>query len=558
MEENNIVEQHELLDRIPIGVIICSLEGAILYANAFSRQCLGYSVDELDATIVDGLIVENENQMAWQAIRTVVLKDQTVFDGEVTLIRKNNDSVTCAMTVFGILPTSRHDQQFVLVFQDISHQKSITMELEKKNLEMAKMNSELIRSNQELKRVSELKTKFLSIASHELKTPLTSIKGYSEIIIDNMKDKVDAAVYRMIESVNRAADRLNNVINNMLDVTRIEQKRLRLKPENCNVKDIISECIDDFTQFTSRRNIPIRVSIDPDLPQFYGDRTRMHQVFTNLFSNALKYSPDFSEIELRVFLENVQEEQFHIIVSDHGIGIDKDELDKVFRPFYEIADTVRHSTDPVKFLGGGTGLGLSIVKGIIERHGGAIWAESVGTQHGKFPGSQFHIVLPVRPHIQWDDNETMLSKIHKTTDVEQEIRPIGGSQNVKPLLLIIDDDREAIEITRMVLQTQCDIITADSGEEGLRVAFLQKPSLILLDLYLPGLDGTQICRILRSQEETKHIPISFFTAANQYDEIERCYASGADDFILKPFSGKEILTKVTQLMNRRTYQSSQR
>ena len=122
---------------------------------------------------------------------------------------------------------------------------------------------------------------------------------------------------------------------------------------------------------------------------------------------------------------------------------------------------------------------------------------------------------------------------------------------LKPTILIIDDDSEAIEVTRMVLQTSFDIITADSGEDGIRMAFHHKPDLILLDLYLPGLDGCQVCRILRTQEETKNIPISFFTAATQNDEIEQCYASGADDFIVKPFNGKEMIEKVTQLVNER-------
>ena len=153
------------------------------------------------------------------------------------------------------------------------------------------MNTELIHSNIELMRVSELKSNFLSIASHELKTPLTSIMGYSDIIIDNMKERIDGGVYRMIESINRAAGRLNKVINNILDVTRIEQKRLRLRPETFDIAHVARECIDELADVAARRGIMFNRNFDATLPQFFGDRSRLAQVFTNLLTNAVKISP---------------------------------------------------------------------------------------------------------------------------------------------------------------------------------------------------------------------------------------------------------------------------
>ncbi|MGD9201183.1 MAG: PAS domain-containing sensor histidine kinase, partial [Chitinispirillia bacterium] len=360
--ENKDINFLNIIENIPEIVIITSLDGTIKYINSSSEKILGYSNDELKSTSIEEIIIEFAEEGAWKYIRNSAFSENGNYFGETHLIQKDRDVVTCRTNGFCIRDGNNEPLEFVFFFRDITAEKRITEELEKKNLEMARMNSDLIRSNKELKRVSEVKTKFLSIASHELKTPLTSIKGYAEIIIDNMKDAIPEEIFRMIQSIDRAADRLHKVINNMLDITRIEQKRLRLKPINLNLRDTAVICIEELLHFAKRRKISFKCYFENDLPLFYGDKMRIQQVFTNLFSNALKYSPDDSKIELKIMVE--KEKQFHITVIDHGIGIDRDELGKIFDPFYEIADSVNHSTtNSVQFMGGGTGLGLSIVKG---------------------------------------------------------------------------------------------------------------------------------------------------------------------------------------------------
>ena len=477
-------------------------------------------------------------------------------DARVRLLRRDAPELTCSLQAFSIDDTASGKNVFVLQFKDVTAEIESIKQIERKNIEMAKINSELIRSNAELKRGSDLKSNFLSIASHELKTPLTSIKGYSDIIIDTMKGKLESSVFRMIESINRAADRLHRVVNNILDVTRIEQKRLRLKPEAMNLAAVAGECIEELAQFSSMRHIRFECVAADDLPVFVGDTMRMQQVFTNLFSNAIKFSPDNSAIQVRIGLLNPSE--FHIIVKDQGIGIEKLEQKKVFDPFYEIASTTRHSTDFSKFMGGGTGLGLSIVKGIVERHGGRIWIESEGPSESvKFPGSEFHIVLPIKAKIEWDDDETKTIKLSDLQEVM--IKENDSAENnieKKPVILIIDSDREAIEITRMVLENAFDIMVAETGEIGLTMAFNHLPSVILVDSFLPGMDGYRVCRILRTQEETKNTPIAFFSAGSQSSKIQKCFASGADDFIVKPFTGKELVDKIWRLLMKKKEQEN--
>jgi CheY-like chemotaxis protein len=312
-----------------------------------------------------------------------------------------------------------------------------------------------------------------------------------------------------------------------------------------DIVTVINDCIDELAQFSLKRKITFSCQNIQTLPMFYGDKMKMQQVFTNLFSNAIKYSPDGAVVNISVALEN--EDRFHIVVKDNGIGIDKNEQKNIFDPFYEIGHANRHSTDYAKFMGGGTGLGLSIVKGIIERHGGRIWVVSEGVKENDFPGSEFHIVLPVHSEISWDDDETRALYIERvdTSDYNEES---FDHVDEKPTILFIDSDREAVEIARMVLENAFEILVAETGELGLALALQHRPSIILMDSYLPGLDGYRICRILRTQEETRDTPIAFFSAGTQNDEIQKCFSSGADDFIVKPFSGRELVDKIWRIL----------
>lgn len=533
----------KIIELTPIGIVVMRTDGRVHYLNACASQMINISASLLEDKPIHCYVSEINGERSWEEIFALMLK-QELSETTVIIHPHEKEDIICELSSFFVPGNKDYPESLALIFRNITQQTRIDEQIEKKNLEMAKMNSELIRSNAELKRVSEMKSNFLSIASHELKTPLTSIKGYSDIIIDNMKEKIDSGVYRMIESINRAADRLHRVVNNILDVTRIEQKRLRLKPEMIDLGAVARDCIDELSQFSLKRGITFNCVFEKGDLQFYGDKMKMQQVFTNLFSNALKYSPDGSAVEVSIGKQN--DERFHILVKDHGIGIDKNEQKNIFDAFYEVGSATRHSTDFSKFMGGGTGLGLSIVKGIIERHGGKIWVESEGVKENCFPGSEFHITLPFKAEISWDDDETKFSSIEKEDELNEQETSL--QTEVKPTILFIDSDREAVEIARMVLENAFETVVAESGEMGLSMAFQHHPSLILMDSYLPGMDGYRVCRILRSQEETRDIPVAFFSAGTQKDEIQKCFACGADDFIVKPFSGRELVDKIWRLL----------
>jgi signal transduction histidine kinase/ActR/RegA family two-component response regulator len=546
--DNDVTLLAWIIEHTPIGIAVLNRDLKIQYVNLFAAQLFNRERGTLIGTSFDSYCTGHFNDI-WSQVLSG--KSQEM---KVGFSRFESGEITCALTAFYLGGKKETIDSVAIIFRDITQELKFAEQLEKKNIEMAKMNTELIHSNIELKRISEKKSDFLSIASHELKTPLTSIMGYSDLIVDGMKDRVDGGVYRMIESINRAAGRLNNVINNILDVTRIEQKRLRLNPEMLRLNAVVEDCIDELVPVAAKRSIAINTSFAPDLPQFYGDRLRMLQVFTNLLSNAIKYSPDRSAVDVEIVLEN--NARFHITVKDRGIGIEVNEQKHIFDPFSEIGEISKHSSGQMRFKGGGIGLGLSIAKGIIERHGGRIWVESpgVGVRANEYLGSSFHIVLPVISEIEWDDIEKKPTvSISGAGPVIKPDVTSAPPDRVKPSILIIDTDPEAVEVTRMVLEKAFDVITASSGEQGLQFAFQHQPSVILLNSALSGLDGLRICRILRSQEETRSTPIVFLSSATEKEEIENCFASGANDFIVKPFSGRELLDKIWQLMlNKKT------
>ncbi|MBN1130596.1 MAG: response regulator [Chitinispirillaceae bacterium] len=535
-----------IIEHTPIGIVILLPDGRIRYVNSLAAHLFSRDREALLNAFIDQHLVDRRGEPSWRELRQLV-SDGSAHESKVGIARTGGEEITCSMTAFHLGGREGQEDSIALVFRDITHELKIAEQLETKNLEMAKMNTELIRSNVDLKRVSEMKSNFLSIASHELKTPLTSIKGYSDIIVDGMRERVEPGIFRMIESINRAADRLHRIIDNILDVTRIEQKRIRLKPSKFALAGLARDCVEELSQLAEKRNISFVCRIDDPLPEFFGDKVRIHQVLTNLLTNAIKFSPDGATVEVLLSIED--RERFHIVVKDHGIGIDASEHKRIFDPFYEVGDISKHSTDYAKFMGGGIGLGLSIAKGLVDRHGGRIWVESDGVRKDEFPGSAFHVMLPVRSEIEWDDVE----------QAGTSAPPAGESKtpanidlsDIKPVMLLIDTDREVVEVARMVLENAFDIINAGSGEQGLSLAFQYKPSVVLLDSSLPGLDGFRICRILRSQEETRDIPVIFLSSITRSDEIEKCFASGADDFIVKPFSGRELMDKLWRLLLRK-------
>jgi signal transduction histidine kinase len=264
--------------------------------------------------------------------------------------------------------------------------------------------AEVARANRELARLEQAKTDFISIAAHELKTPLTLIQGYANILRDLLTEE---RAMHLADGIRRGAERMGMIIEDMLDLSAIDTNRLSLFLEPVNLSKTIQLIIRQLEPALFERQHTLQI-IDLDtLPPIEADAYRLHQVFAQLINNAIKYTPDGGQITLMGQIVEATKKMpacVRITVKDTGVGIAPEDIEKIFEKFYRVGNSDLHSTGQTKFMGAGPGLGLTIVKGLIEAHQGRIVAESEGFDMQNCPGSAFIVTLPIeaspRPGLQ--------------------------------------------------------------------------------------------------------------------------------------------------------------
>lgn len=261
------------------------------------------------------------------------------------------------------------------------------------------ISRQLEAANNNLQRLDRSKSDFIAIAAHELKTPLTLIDGYSAMLREALQLNVDPSqVDILLEGIENGADRLKQIIDDMIDVSLIDNQLLSLNLQPLWINRLLEVLRREFDGIVQQRGMTLSIRDFPGSNEMtFGDNDRLYQAFRNLISNAIKFTPDGGKIlidgrKLPGFCE--------IIISDTGIGINPDDFNLIFEKFGRIGNVALHSSGKTKFKGGGPGLGLSITRGIIEAHGGSIWVESPGYDEQKCPGSTFHVLLPFRTSSQ--------------------------------------------------------------------------------------------------------------------------------------------------------------
>ncbi len=265
-------------------------------------------------------------------------------------------------------------------------------ESEQKVMEYA---AEVARANRELARLEKAKTDFISIAAHELKTPLTLIQGYVNMLFDM---KITPEIESFVTGIQRGSLRMGQILENMLDLSAIDTNQVKLVLTPVNLQSLFSLIIEQQQQALRQREQAIETMGLSSLPWLEADQTRLHQAFTHLINNAIKYTPDGGKIKIlgeTLPATNSRPESVRIKIQDTGVGIAPEERDKIFERFHRTGNAKLHSTSQIKFMGAGPGLGLAIVKGMVEAHRGRVWADSPGFDVQNFPGSAFNVILPV-------------------------------------------------------------------------------------------------------------------------------------------------------------------
>jgi signal transduction histidine kinase/ligand-binding sensor domain-containing protein/DNA-binding response OmpR family regulator len=402
----------------------------------------------------------------------------------------------------------------------------------KNNLEIAKNDKE-----KEIE-LSELKLNFFTNISHEFRTPLTLIISPLNELMGN--PDLSPKVAKKISLIDRNANRLLNLINQLLDFRKAEYGLLQLNVSNGNIVRFSKEVHLYFNEMAKSKGIKYKFKHNQDEILFPFDRNKIEIVLCNLLSNAIKYCHAGDKITLEVS----KVDDFCIIsVKDTGLGMEADYLDKIFDHFYQIKTA--ESTEMI-----GSGIGLSFSKKIIELHHGSIEVKSQINN-----GAEFIVKLPLNIHSyegQIDTNfiNTDNIKAYDTKWNENQIENLSISTKENTLLLI-DDNQDILDYLKDILNDSYTILMANDGEEGFKIASTEIPDLIVSDVMMPGKDGITLCKELKSQIITSHIPVILLTARSSTVFEIQGLQTGADDYITKPFNPTVIKARISSLLENR-------
>ena len=382
----------------------------------------------------------------------------------------------------------------------------------------------------ELKQAEEalerLRSEFTGIVTHELKTPLTAIKGSAATALGSQRSLSTEENRELFEIIDEQSDRLRELMDNLLDVTRIEGGTLSVSPEPADLKDVLEEARATFARSGGRHEI--RLEVPADVPHVNADRRRLFQVLMNLLNNAAMFSPPTEPITIAVKLDSLQ---VIVHVQDRGRGIPKEKLPLLFKKFSRLHDDAGQRL-------AGTGLGLAICKGIVEAHGGRIWAESAG----ECQGSTFSFTLPVAGEVSAG---ALADEARRAVHMGKVRRP-----GEKTRILAVDDEPQILRFLQRSLGEAGyqPIVTTDPSQVA-KLVEMEEPDLVLLDLKLPGTGGFELLERIR---EFSGVPVIFLTASDRDEDAVRALKTGADDYITKPFSPSELLARIEAALRRRT------
>ena len=435
---------------------------------------------------------------------------------------------------------------------DIAEEAELSPEL-RGNLRMDYLGTViLIRDITAEKEVDRMKTDFISTVSHELRTPLTSVLGFAKLI----QKKLDESIFPLIQTddkkVNRTVrqvtenieiivsegSRLTKLINEVLDIAKIEAGQMQWNMDNLAITEVIDRAFAATSALFEQKGLLLVQEIASDMPNVYGDRDRLIQVVINLISNAVKFT-ERGSITCRVKQDN---QSIMVSVIDQGVGISESDQPKVFEKFKQVGDTL---TDKPQ----GTGLGLPISREIVEHHGGRIWVDS---ELGK--GSTFSFMLPIAvtknesqtPSINFD---ILIDQLKKRVSSDQQLDTQTALESSKNIL-VIDDDSSIRSLLRQELEAKgYRVREAENGQEAIAKVRESRPDLITLDIIMQGISGYDVAAILKSDPATLDIPIIIVSVL---DDKDRGLHLGIDSYVTKPLDMVVLMREVELLLSSKT------
>ena len=391
---------------------------------------------------------------------------------------------------------------------------------------MDNRTAELLLANSELSRVMRSKDDFLSAMSHELRTPLNAVLGLSESLAEGVYGDMNAKQVQSINTIAESGHHLLSLINDLLDLAKIGAGKMELELNNANVEDVCQASLRFILEQAQKKNLKITLAMDNKSVMLVVDERRLKQILVNLLSNAVKFTPDGGSVTLETKCD-LESESLMFSVRDTGIGIATEDLKRLFSPFTQLDSKLSR-------LYAGTGLGLTLVLKLVELHGGSVAVES---EIGK--GSCFTVRIPCK------GLENAIRGGNKDAVTISESSPANILSSNTPLILVADDNEiNLMTVSDYLHANQLRVIQARDGLEAVKMVRQHAPSLVLMDIQMPLMDGLDAIAHLRADDQYAKIPIIALTSRAMVGDRERCIAVGANDYLSKPVNMKQLVKTI--------------
>jgi PAS domain S-box-containing protein len=496
-QQEESTKNQSILTSIADGVVVNNAEGEIIMVNPAAEHILNRTSEQLvdqDFRLLFSLFDETGRDEAVSTMETLLSTPPTDAQHafRMTLELQIEEQIIHAY----LSPVQTQREDFLGV---VTVLRDITKEVE----------------------ADRAKSEFVSNVSHELRTPMTAIKGYTDLLHARAVGPINDDQEKFLNIIRSNADRLTALINDLLDISRVETGRVRFEPGPLQIGDVIAEVVNSLAVPAEAKQHTLTYEVVAGMPDVMGDHDRLNQVVTNLVSNAIHYTPNGGRIEVRAYPVRGA---VRVDVRDTGIGIDPHDMARIFERFYR-------ADDPLVQEATGTGLGLSIVKMFVEMHSGRVWVES---ERGE--GSTFTFILPVTAR----DAAVPIEQIPQVTR-----RLMARARSV----LVVEDDLDVANLVKIQLE-QSGYQVSILGRGGAVQAWVEqkRPDLILLDLILPDMedmDGLDVLRRLKASATTADVPVVVMSIAQ---DDGSAWQLGAVDYLTKPVDKEVLLHSVEEAL----------
>ncbi|MCK5877024.1 MAG: response regulator, partial [Candidatus Marithrix sp.] len=495
--ENNL---HELLDSTLIGLCLWRLDGSIKFINPSFTKIIGHSIEStLKLNYWQNITVEIDIEGEQKQLQQLKIGERY---GPLEKEYQHKDGYYVPIRISASIVEKDNEFCVWSYIENISGEKW--------------KNAELLTAKEKAEKSNLAKSQFLANMSHELRTPMNTIVGYTEMLEEEIRECKKPRLLQDVKSVHAASKHLLNLIDGILDISKIEAGKMQLYAERFDLTTMLKNTISTLHPLIENKANAIKMIFDDDLGEIYTDLTKVRQIVFNLLSNASKFTEQ-GIITLKVRKYKEQNDDFiNIQVIDDGIGMTEEQLSNLFQVFTQADASISRDY-------GGTGLGLAISKHFVEMLKGTI---TVNSKLGK--GSHFNINIPAYLHLT------------KSNDISNVPIRIPDMPIESGLLLVIDDDKTVRELLDAYLsKIGYKVVGAASGHEGLKLAKELQPDAITLDVMMPGMDGWEVLSKLKADPTLSHIPVIMLTMTN--DQDIGC-SLGAAEYLTKPISRTQLIS----------------